>query len=127
MNQLKTLSWFVFRYDINTNCIEQYDVFIHRKFTEEVMQALQQQHEYDVFSEKMKSIAMYYFWCKCEYEIVITSFPSYVNADEIDRIIKYKNRKRFDISLDCAEKIDIFQQLMMNWKQFVCYVWSFKH
>ena len=127
MNQLKTLSWFVFRYDINTNCIEQYNVFSHRKFTEEVMQALQQQHEYDVFSEKMKSIAMYYFWCKCEYEIVITSFPPYINTNEIDRIIKYKNRKRFDVSLDCAEKIDIFQQLMMNWKQFVSYVWSFEY
>lgn len=131
MNQLKTLSWFVFRYDINTNCIEQYDVFSHRKFTEEVKQTLKQKHEYDVFSEKMKSIVMYYFWCKCEYEIVITSFPPYINANEIQRIVDtnaaHKNTIIASVSLDFAEKIDIFQQLMMNWKQFVSYVWSFKH
>ena len=123
MNQPKTLSWFVFRYDINTNCIEQYDVFSHRKFAEEVMQALQQQHEYGVFSEKMKSIVMYYFWCKCEYEVVITSFPPYINANAL----VHKNNTRMYVSLDCEEKIDIFQQLRMNWEQFVSYVWSFKY
>lgn len=127
MNQHKALSWFVFRHDINTNRIEEYNVFTHGRFAKEIQQALKQEHDYDEFSATLKYIAMYYFWCKCEYEIVITSFPPYVNADEIDRIIKYNNRKRFDVSLDCAEKIDIFQQLMMNWKQFVSYVWSFKY
>lgn len=127
MNQHKALSWFVFRHDLNTNRIEEYNVFTHRRFAKEIKQALRQEHDYDEFSATLKYIAMYYFWCKCEYEIVITSFPPYVNTNEMERIIEYKNRKRLDVSLDCAEKIDIFQQLMMNWKQFVSYVWSFKH
>lgn len=126
MNQSKTLSWFVFRHDININSIEKYDIFTHKRFAEEVKQALKQNMDYDEFSQKLKSISMYYFWCKCEYEIVITSFPPYINTDEIGRIIAHKNSKRLDVSLDCAEKIDIFYQLQMNWEQFVNYVWSFK-
>lgn len=130
MNQHKALSWFVFRHDINTNRIEEYNVFTHGRFAKEIQQALKQEHDYDEFSATLKYIAMYYFWCKCEYEIVITSFPPYIDANEIQRIADtnaaHKNTIIASVSLDCAEKIDIFQQLRMNWKQFVDYVWSFK-
>ena len=30
------------------------------------------------FAEKIKSHLMYYFWSKCEYEVVISSFPVHI-------------------------------------------------
>ena len=51
---------------------------------------------------EIKSWAMYCFWSKCEYEIILTSFPE---------------RKDFK-----QKKVDVYQQLMLNWDSFVEYV-----
>lgn len=47
----------------------------------------------------------YYFWSKCEWEIIIC--PWVGKADDI--------------------KIDVYDQLMLNWDKFVDYVWSEVH
>ena len=48
---------------------------------------------------------MYWFWSKCEHEIIISSWP-------------YTDK--------AAAKIDIYQQVMMNWDIFLEYTWSFR-
>jgi hypothetical protein len=48
---------------------------------------------------------MYYFWSKAEWEIIISSWPNRDN-DEL--------------------KIDVFDQVMLNWEAFVDYCWSNK-
>ena len=47
---------------------------------------------------------MYYMWSKCEYEIILS--PLTGRADDI--------------------KIDVYDQIMMNFDRFVDYCWSFK-
>lgn len=47
---------------------------------------------------------MYYFWSKCEYEIILSPWTG--RADDI--------------------KIDVYDQIMMNFDSFVDYCWSFK-
>lgn len=47
---------------------------------------------------------MYYMWSKCEYEIILSPWTG--RADDI--------------------KIDVYDQIMMNWNSFVDYVWSLK-
>ena len=47
---------------------------------------------------------MYYFWARCEYEVVISGWPP--AHGDVDR------------------KVDIYEQLMLNWYAFVDYVWE---
>lgn len=50
----------------------------------------------DFLEEKFKRECMYYFWSKCEYEVVIQSWPS----------------------KDIEKKIDVYDQLEANWNIF---------
>ena len=126
------MTWNVYRYDINSQKIYQYNVFNHGRFLEEVKDI--KTKDKDEFSEKLRIIAMYYFCSKAEHEIVITSFPPYINKDEVSRIIRiasendvYRyNRYTMHVNLDRGEKIDIYNQLQMNWEHFVDYVWNSK-
>lgn len=56
------------------------------------------------FAKKLDSIMRYYFWNRCEHEVIIA--PWVGNAKEM--------------------KIDVYDQLHMNWDKFVDYVWNFK-
>ena len=70
----------------------------------EVNKILQEKLNKEDFSEKLKREIMYYFWSKCEYEIILSPWTG--RADDI--------------------KIDIYDQIMMNFGRFVDYCWSFK-
>lgn len=50
----------------------------------------------DFLEEKLKRECMYYFWAKCEYEVVIQNWPN----------------------KDAEKKIDVFEQLEANWNIF---------
>lgn len=50
---------------------------------------------------------MYWFWSKCEYEIVISPWVG-------------RNKEEAEV------KIDIYDQVMLNFNRFVDYCWSFK-
>jgi len=56
------------------------------------------------FADRLDSVMRFYFWSKCEHEVIIA--PWVGDAKEI--------------------KIDVYDQLHMNWDKFVDYVWNFK-
>lgn len=85
------------------------------------------------FSIRLKRIAQYYFWSKLEHEVVITSWPVYIDIDELNRLnAEYEgyNQKTghsprlLNICPHMGEKIDIYEQLLLNWDVFVDYVWE---
>ena len=89
----------------------------------------------DEFAEQLKRSLMYWFWCKSEHEVVISSWPVYIDKEELDRINteyeEYNNKwghypYTINVSPYVGKKIDIYSQVMMNWEQFVEYVWSNK-
>ena len=47
--------------------------------------------------ERLKRLCMYYFWSKCEYEVIVSSWPSREGSER---------------------KIDIYSQLEANWPVF---------
>lgn len=47
---------------------------------------------------------MYYFWSKCEWEIILSDFPP---------------SKKFQ-----EKKVDVYEQVMLNWDIFINYVWN---
>lgn len=68
------------------------------------MQKLSQDNlSIDEFADGLKKYLMYYMWSKCEYEIILSPWTG--RADDI--------------------KIDIYDQIMMNFGRFVNYVWQF--
>ena len=83
------------------------------------------------YCEEIRKWCSYYFWSKCEYEVVITSWPPYITLGEYHRIdreltdyIKEYNKVplKLNIRPDGGEKIDIYDQLQLNWNEFIRYI-----
>lgn len=101
------LEWYVYFADINSLHIIKYNIFKHYSFYESLKSHIKNFKNKEDFSEWLRKNTMYYFWSKCEYEIILTCFP------EWDRFKK--------------EKIDIYNQLQLNWDKFVNYIWENKN
>ena len=56
------------------------------------------------FADKLRSSLMYYYWSKCEWEIIVGPWCGGRDTKEI--------------------KIDVFDQVMYNWEHFLEYVWN---
>ena len=129
------MTWNVFRENINGKEIVEYNIFNHGGFAQDVNKPLKEDITKDEFAEQLKRSLMYWFWCKSEHEVVISSWPVYIDKEELDRINteyeEYNNKwghypYTINVSPYVGKKIDIYSQVMMNWEQFVEYVWSNK-
>ena len=124
--------WHVYRENVNTKRIEIYNIFEHTSFREDVEEAYATCKTKDEFVEQLRKSLMYYFWSKCEWEVIITDWPTHISIDEFDRIKseiqKYENwrgHKPYStgVNLPVAEKIDVYDQVKLNWSAFVDYTW----
>ena len=96
------LEWNVWRNDLNTNKIKPFNVFNHCSFNKAVTDIFSKRLHMDEFEEMIDKEAMYYFWCKAEYEVMI--------GDLFEKGAK--------------TKIDIYSQLKLNWDRFIDYLWN---
>ena len=94
------MEWNVYYHDFNNQKIVTYNIFNHGSFSKELSQI--KASNKSEFSNELQRIIKYYFWSKCEWEIIIC--PWVGKADDI--------------------KIDVYDQLKLNWDKFVDYVWS---
>lgn len=95
--------WYVFVEDFNGKKIEKFNVFHSHRFIEGCKQAVKQyKKDYDIakLEKEIHSWAVYSFWAKSEYEVVITSL--------------FRN--------EIQKKIDVFDQLELNWDAFFKYI-----
>ena len=127
--------WNVYCENFNNNSIIKYNIFNHKSFAKDVNELLKENTTKDEFAEQLKRSLMYWFWGKSEYEVVITSWITYIDREELNRINseyeEYNDKwghypYKINISPDVSKKIDIYSQVMLNWEQFVDYVWSNK-
>ena len=100
------LEWNVIKYNINDKKLVKFNIFDHSRFYEDLKKLLEQHKEKDQFAEELKKDLMYYFWCKAEYEVLISGLFS-KNPNE-------------------TEKIDIYDQIALNYDRFVNYIWDNK-
>ena len=100
------MQWNVFFHNYNTNEIEPYNIFKHSCFRHEVKQLIKKYKDKDEFIDQLKRELAYYFWSKCEWEVIISPWVG---------------RKE-----PCKEKIDVYDQVMLNWDIFANYVWDNK-
>ena len=96
------IEWYVYYHDSNAQKIIKWNIFNHGSFKKEVDVLLKEKIDKEDFSEKLKREMMYYFWSKCEYEIILSPWTG--RADDI--------------------KIDVYDQIMMNFDRLVDYCWN---
>ena len=97
------IEWYVYYHDVNRKKIDTYNIFEHGSFKKEFNVLLKCDLTKEVFADQLKHILQYYFWGKYEWEIVL----NHDNGTNSDR------------------KIDVYEQVMLNWDKFVEYCWSF--
>lgn len=95
------MEWNVIRYDCNGRKIGFFNIFSHGGFIKDVEELFADSSLNDSeFEEKLRRSLQYYFWSRCEYEVIVSSWP----RGDVDR------------------KIDFFDQVMANWRHFLKYV-----
>lgn len=126
------LVWNVFVEDINARKIEIHNIFEHYRFMEDLVNIKKKYGEdFTKFSEEVRKSLMYFYWSKCEWEVVVTSWPPYINEKEFirlnlernERISKYGRFIRTDANIETSKKIDVYDQVMINWDVFIRYLW----
>ena len=99
------MHWYVLMYNMNSKMINTYDVFDHSGFYNDVKKLLVSDLGVDDFKEKLRRSFQYWFWCRCEFEVLVCGWsPSHK---------------------DVEKKIDIYEQVMLNWDVFVDYVFNY--
>lgn len=99
------LTWNTYIGDFNSGRIEIHNVFDHYTFLEDCRKnAKKNGEDKDAFAEQLRRDLMYSYWSKCEWEIIIDHWP------HTDRCH--------------AEKVDVYDQVRLNWDLFVEYVWQ---
>lgn len=99
------MQWNVFYEDFNKKEIKKFNIFDHFFFVEWLKkEGAPFIDDRDKFLSIVRSNLRYYFGYKCEWEIVLTSWPP---------------NEKFE-----GKKVDVFIQVDMNWPQFADYVWN---
>lgn len=98
------MEWYVYYDDFNAGKIIKWNIFKHYSFRQDVEKLLKKKLSKDEFTEELRRTLLYYTRFKCEYEVLFVK-------EQIG---------------DGSLKVDIYDQVMMNWDRFVDYVWSFK-
>ena len=99
------LVWNVYISDFNAKNIKQYNIFNHYSFREDCKK-VKKGVPFDKFKEEVKKSLMYFFWSKCEWEIFLEDWPPHESFKK--------------------KKIDVYQQVMMNFDLFMAYLWNNK-
>ena len=131
----KELQWIVMVEDWNGRKIYPYNVFNHRSFKDGLIDTKKKYNDnFEEFSKDVMDSLRYYFGSKSEWEVVVTSWPPYVESEEIDRLVaeredhikKWGNFYRENVNPSIGEKIDVYTQVKMNWNIFIKYLWEHK-
>lgn len=102
----KDLVWNVYVSNFNTGKIETHNVFDHWRVWEDLCKAARKYRDSErpLFEEEVRKTMMYYYWSKCEWEVIIDHWP--------------RNERMKD------EKVDVYDQVRLNWGIFLDYLWE---
>ena len=101
------LEWNVYYGDFGGKKIRVGNIFDHGGFMEDCREAYKKcADNREDFLDKVRWSLMYYYWSRCEWEIVLDLWP---------------HRDGFD-----GYKVDVYDQVVLNWDKFSDYVWANK-
>ena len=116
------LTWNAYIEDRNSNTIKVFNIFNSFRFISDVIKANNKYKNDFEFLQEVRSSLMYAFGSKSEYEVIITSWPPYISKEEFERLTKEDIKYRTWLNLSMGEKIDIYNQVMINWEAFKLYL-----
>lgn len=134
-----SMKWNVYYYNVNKNKIEIFNIFDHYSFKNEIDKLLNECQTIEDFKIKAKSPLRYYYWSKCEWEVIVsvnkdkvflTPWCGCKNPEEITIEVTsdwWKEFANLHISkqrFSNEAKIDVFDQVMFEWDRFIEYVWK---
>lgn len=97
------MEWYVIIFDVNKKEFVKYNVFNNSTFSDDIEHMFRKKdYTWLNISDMVRSFAAHSFWSRCEYELVLNSWPDF----GIDR------------------KIDVYWQLEINWKNFIDYIYE---
>ena len=99
------MEWFAWIYDFNKKAIVKYNIFDNCVFREGVEKILKKRVNKEEFCSLLDKELFYTYMSRFEYETTISSFPPME---------------------DVRKKIDVYEQVMMNFDAFAYYVWCNK-
>lgn len=128
----KKLSWKV--YVSNYGDIEEYDVFSYGSLIEYI-KSFKKEHgeDHEAIMRDLRAMLMYLFYHKYEWETEISDYTPRIPVEHIDELKEYVESyekeygtklKTVSVNLMTSKKIDVFQQIDMNWDRFSEYVIS---
>lgn len=137
------MKFMVYYHDFNRDKIDTFNIFNHNRFREDIKKAIKKYKDKDEFSEILKRELRYYFWSKCEWELIIeitkdnriflspwvgSREPEKVKIDVTDDIgFDWKGFAEKHINeqiYDNEAKIDVYDQLMYVWDDVISYIWE---
>ena len=95
------MEWYVYRHDTNKGTIYEYNA-LQPMIIEEIRERMEITTTLSDFKEILEKVLRYYYWGKCEHEVIIKEWTG--KSSEV--------------------KIDVFDQLRLNWEVFCLYVWN---
>lgn len=129
---MSKLHYYVYIENFNKKCIEKYNV-LSDHFVKLLKAKTNNIKDREEFAKEVKSVLMYNFWSKCEWEVVITDWPTHITVEELSRLQKELDGHTaayghpphaLSVDLRAAEKIDVYDQIMLNWDIFINYLWE---
>ena len=126
------MKWNVILKNYSTGKLYAFNIFENVEFRMNIEKLIERKYDRERFEKELDGEAHYSFWAKSEWETIFTTWPPYIDAEEIERIINeyHINRnpgeplpERVDVNLESKYKIDVYAQLRANWDRFVDYVW----
>lgn len=96
--------WKVMLYD--NGRARAYNVFNNISFNKAVQEEIMSVPEltFEFIEQRVKELAQWQFWSRCEYEFLVTGWPPSTH--------------------DKPYKLDVYEQLRMNWDQFINYIYN---
>ena len=128
-----SLAYYVYVENINRRKIEKYNVLNDAIIDEIIERTKDFPGDKKAFAEQVEQIMMYHYWSRSEWESVLTSWPPNVRLEELIRLnqeVKESQQKygqepyALTVSLTTSEKIDVYDQIVMNWNIFIDYAWE---
>ena len=100
------MEWNVIVSDFNRGEIVTHNVFDHAGVMTDLRKLARKyrDRERDAFEIAMQRMLQYYYWSKCEWEVVIDHWP-------------HSERRK-------PRKVDVWEQIDLNWGIFCDYVWA---
>lgn len=101
------MEWNVYIENFNRKCIEVINLLKPNGYLWNACKRARKKYPEDKeqFGTEIRKDLMYQYWSRCEYEIVLTSWPPC--------------RQGFS-----DYKIDVYDQVMLNWPVFLDYIWE---